>query len=99
VVHRPDHAGEREAVPVGPRLAIEVADARAVPHVPEELVRLVGRSRGSPPLRDLQELVDPEGEALEVGHHLAVVDERRRRPVPHHLPRARRIRIDEQARR
>ena len=38
------------------------------------------------PLRHLEELVHPEGEALEVRHHLSVIDEGRGWTVPHDLP-------------
>src|SRR6267378_2493159 len=79
------------------RLAVQVANPRAVLHVPGVLVRLVRRTAGSPAaLGDLQELVHAEREALEIRHDLAVIDERRGRTVPQDLTGVRRIRIDEE---
>src|SRR5205823_12261597 len=48
------------------------------------------------PLRHLQELMDAEGKALEVRHHLSVIDERRRWSLPANPSGIRRIRIDEE---
>src|SRR5262249_57490083 len=84
VPNRPQNCRERQLMTPCMRQSAEITDARTVAHVASMLVRFeragIACSRA---LRDLQELVNAEREALEVGDDLAVIGEWRRRPGPH----------------